>query len=221
MPQTTAQNLDDVWQAIDEQRASLADLLGDLSEREWETPSLCKGWRVREVAAHLTLSHATVPAVAWAMIRARGSFDRMVRDTARRRARLPVEAYAQILRAMVGSRRKAPGVTPLEPLIDVLVHGQDITIPLHRNRPVPPRAAALAADRVWPNLFPFRAGRRLAGIRFTATDCDWSAGEGVTVEGPMGAILLVLTGRPAGTAQLSGPGLPLLMSRLPAPGPPE
>lgn len=208
-----------VWQAVDDQRSSLADLLDDLSGREWETPSLCQGWRVRDVAAHLTLAHTGLMEAAWGMIRARGSFDRMIHDTALRRARLPAEVYAPMLRAMVGSRKKAPGLTPLEPLIDVLVHGQDIVIPLRRDWPMPAQAAELAAGRVWPDLFPFRAAKRLAGIRFAATDCAWTAGEGTAIEGPISAILLVLTGRPAGLTQLSGPALEELRGRLAAPTP--
>jgi uncharacterized protein (TIGR03083 family) len=130
----------------------------------------------------------------------------MVHDTAVRQARLPVREYAPRLRAMAGSRKKAPGVSHLEPLIDVLVHGQDIAIPLGRTRPVPTQAAMAAADRVWPDLFPWRAARKLGGFRFAATDGTWSAGDGQLVEGPIGAILLLLTGRDAALPQLSGPG---------------
>ena len=197
---------DQVWQAIDDERASLAALLDDLSEQEWETPSLCAGWRVRDVAAHLTLAQMGVLPGVVAAVRARGNFNRMIHDTAVRQARRPTREYAPRLRAMAGSRRKAPGVSHLEPLIDVLVHGQDIAIPLGRPRPVPEEAAMAAADRVWPNLFPWRAERKLRGFRLAATDCSWTAGEGVLIEGPIAAILLLLTGRPAGLAQLAGPG---------------
>src|SRR5690242_14111041 len=197
---------DQVWQTIDRERLSLADLFDGLSPQEWETPSLCAGWRVRDVAAHLTLSQTgLIPAVA-AAVRARGDFNRMVHDTAVRQARLPTAEYAPRLRAMAGSRKKAPGVSHLEPLIDVLVHGQDIAIPLGRPRPVPTEAAMAAADRVWPDLFPWRAERKLRGFRFAATDCAWSAGDGKLVQGSIGAILLLLTGRQAGLARLSGPG---------------
>lgn len=207
---------DEVWAAVDEQRADLADLLDTLTPSEWETPSLCTGWRVRDVAAHLTQAHASVSTAIKELLRARGSYDRMIYNMAVRQAALPVDAYAPILRAMIGSRRKAPGITPLEPLIDVLVHGQDIALPLGRTRAMPTQACVLAADRVWPNLFPFRAARRLAGIRFVATDCSWTAGEGAAVHGPIGAILLLLTGRPAALAQLSGPGTELAAQRLSA-----
>ena len=39
----------------------LAGLLADLSEREWRRPSLCDGWTVRDVAAHLTLQQLGAP----------------------------------------------------------------------------------------------------------------------------------------------------------------
>jgi uncharacterized protein (TIGR03083 family) len=168
---------------------------------------------VRDVAAHLTLSQmGLIPAVV-AAARARGNFNRMVHDTAVRQARLPVREYAPRLRAMAGSRKKAPGVSHLEPLIDVLVHGQDIAIPLGRTRLVPAGAAMAAADRVWPNLFPWRPGRKLSGLRFAATDCSWTAGGGELVEGPIVAILLLLTGRNAAASQLSGPGVVALAAR--------
>jgi hypothetical protein len=94
---------------------------------------------------------------------------------------------------MAGSRKKAPGISHLEPLIDVLVHGQDIALPLGLARAVPTPAAVAAADRIWPNLYPFHARRRLTGIRLAATDCSWSAGVGLLAEGPIAAILLALT----------------------------
>ena len=153
-----------------------------------------------------------LPAVV-AAARARGNFNRMVHDTAVRQARLPVREYAPRLRAMAGSRRKAPGVSHLEPLIDVLVHGQDIAIPLGRSRPMPGSAAAAAANRVWPSLFPWRAERRLRGFRLAATDCSWSAGDGLPVEGPIAAILLLLTGRMAALPELSGAGAAELRKR--------
>jgi uncharacterized protein (TIGR03083 family) len=209
---------DDVWRAIDAERVSLAGLLDGLTAEQWEAPSLCAGWRVREVAAHLTLAHMGVAGAAAALVRAGGQFDRMIYDTARRQARrLPAPRLAGQLRAMAGSRRKAPGISHLEPLIDVLVHGQDIAVPLGLDRPMPAGAAMAAASRVWPDLYPFRAARRLRGLRFVAADCDWSAGqagEDGVVTGPVGTILLALTGRPAAVDRLSGPGVAELADRL-------
>jgi uncharacterized protein (TIGR03083 family) len=205
---------DEVWRTIDDQRLSLADLLDELTDLEWEAPSLCAGWRVRDVAAHLCLSQVGVVPAMVGLVRAGGNFNRMVRDTALRQARLPVGEYAVALRGMAGSRRKAPGVTHLEPLIDILVHGQDIAIPLGRTRTMPTEAAATAANRVWPNLFPFRAERALRGFTLVATDHSFTAGDGQLVAGPMAAILLLLTGRRAALGQLSGPGVSALGARL-------
>jgi uncharacterized protein (TIGR03083 family) len=197
---------DGLWRAIDRERSRLADLFEDLTDEEWRVPSLCAGWTVRHVAAHLTLSHTGLGAALPAIVRARGSFDGMIRDTAIRRAELPVEEYPRLLRGMLGSRRRAPFISEREPLIDVLVHGQDITRPLGRSFPVPVEPAMAAADRVWAMSFPFRARRRLAGRELVATDAPWRAGSGDRVEGPMGSLLLLLTGRAAALTDLSGPG---------------
>jgi uncharacterized protein (TIGR03083 family) len=51
----------EVWTAIDDQRRALVHLLEDLSEKEWRQPSLCHGWTVRQVAAHLALQNTTWP----------------------------------------------------------------------------------------------------------------------------------------------------------------
>lgn len=199
-----------VWAVVDAERRSLADLLDELSDDEWAVPSLCRGWRVRDVAAHLALAHTTAAQATADLARARGSFDRMVHDTARRHAAASCEQLVAELRAMVGSRRKVPGITHLEPLLDVLVHGQDIAVPLGRPRGMPVQAAATAATRVWDYRWPlsaaFGARSRLRGLHLVATDADWSAGEGAPVEGPIDALLLLLTGRDAGRDRLAGPG---------------
>jgi uncharacterized protein (TIGR03083 family) len=202
---------DAVWAAIDRERLDLADLLDDLSEQEWAQQSLCTGWRVRDVAAHLALAQMPVGAATAAAVRSRGNFHRMIRDSALRHAAVPTARLADEIRGMVGSRRHAPGITDMEPLLDVLVHGQDIAVPLGRARPMPPVAAAAAATRVWTYRWPlstvWRAPARLAGLELVATDTDWSAGAGTRVEGPIQALLLLLTGRTgAAMAGLAGPG---------------
>jgi uncharacterized protein (TIGR03083 family) len=207
-------NRDEVWRTTDAERSSVADLLDHLSPEEWEKPSLCAGWRARDVAAHLTLAQMGVLTATREVLRAGGNFNVMIRDSARRQAALPVEEYSRRLRGMVGSRRKAPGVTHLEPLIDILVHGQDIAIPLGRTRTMPVEAAATAATRVWTTSWPFQARRKLRGLQLVATDVSWTVGQGPRVEGPISAILLLLTGRGAALARLSGSGANELPARL-------
>ncbi len=201
-------DLDAVWAAVDRQRLSLAELLDDLTAAEWERPSLCAGWRVRDVAAHLALAQTGAGRAALDLLRARGSLRRMIRDTAVRHAVLPTGRLVDQIRAMAGSRRTAPGVTPLEPLLDVLVHGQDIAVPLGRPRTMPVDAAVTAATRVWGMPWPMSSTfPRVTGVRLVATDADWAVGEGAPVEGPVQALLMVLTGRTSAVRdQLSGPG---------------
>lgn len=141
---TAGMDEDTAWTVIDRERLELADLLGGLSDDEWAHPSLCTGWRIREVVAHLALAHMGAGNAAVSMLRTGGSFDRMVRETARRHANASTRELVEEIRAMAGSRRRAPGVTYLEPLLDVLVHGQDITVPLGRARAMPVDAASAA-----------------------------------------------------------------------------
>jgi uncharacterized protein (TIGR03083 family) len=205
---------DEVWRTIDQQRAELADLMETFTEADWETPSLCEGWRVREVAAHLTLAHTTLRQGLGPAIRARGGFNRVIYQTAIWQAELPVEDYPVLLRNMVGSRKKAPFISDLEPLIDVLVHGQDMAVPLGRTREMPPEAAATAAQRAWSMGFPFRAKRQLRGFTLAARDHPWTVGDGPLVEGPVGALLMLVTGRHVVLPELSGPGADELRARL-------
>jgi uncharacterized protein (TIGR03083 family) len=198
---------DTVWAVVDRERAGLADALDDLTPQEWERPSLCAGWRVRDVAAHLTMGPTTGPGTVLAqLVRARGSFNRMVHDTAVRKACQPVSETVGQLRSIIGSRRLVLGTTYQEPLLDILVHGQDMLLPLGRARPMPPPAARVAAQRIWTMPFPFWARRRLRGYRLTATDLPWAVGEGELVEGPIESLVLLLTGRPAGLPRLTGDG---------------
>ena len=203
------------WQVITRERARLADLLDDLAPAEWERPSLCAGWTVRHVAAHVISSPQATPwALTVALVRARGSFDRCIDEQARRWADRPTGQIVADYRRLHGSRRHPAGTTYFEPLLDVLVHSQDIAVPLGREHPMPTLPARAAADRVWRRSFPFRARRRLRGLRLTATDTDWTVGDGPEVEGTMADLLLVLTGRTATLPRLAGPGVEQLHGRV-------
>ena len=119
---------------------------------------------------------------------------------------------------MADSRRRTLGVTEVEPLTDVMVHSQDIALPLGRRLDMPPDAAAASASRTlsmrWPPPQPtVRIARR---FELVATDVDWSAGAGPRVTGPMSALLLICTGRTAALPQLSGEGVQELAAALSA-----
>ncbi|ROO90152.1 uncharacterized protein (TIGR03083 family) [Actinocorallia herbida] len=200
-----------IWRTIDAERASLAALLDTLTPAQWATPSLCAGWTVREVAAHVGAGPTIRlgPAVL-GLLRARGDFDRFVDTTARRDARRPVGELTAIVRASAGSRRLAPGQKLSYALLDVLVHGQDIARPLGVTRDMPLEAARHCADLVYAMGAPFHARKRLAGVRLVATDLPWTAGEGAEAAGPIASLLLLVSGRRAALADLTGPGVAAL-----------
>jgi uncharacterized protein (TIGR03083 family) len=198
---------DEMWQVISRERALTADLLESLRPEQWREATLCAGWTVRELAGHLAYGPtARLGDVLVQMARAGGSFNRMVDRTARREATRPTAELVAALRAAAGTRRLTPGQTLPNAVLDILVHTQDVAVPLGIDRPVPAEAARIAAADVWRHRFPFHARRRLRGLSLVATDAGWTAGAGARVEGPISALLLLMTGRYAALDQLTGPG---------------
>jgi uncharacterized protein (TIGR03083 family) len=201
---------DETWRVIAQQRRQLADLLDELSDAEWERRSLCAGWRMRDVAAHVALAPQS-PSI-WAItvdaVRANGRFHRLNHDVAVRHAQRPVTELVDELRRYADSRRLPIVTNYRNILLDTLVHTQDIALPLGRQLPMPPEAAAAAATRVWTMGWPFWARRRLRAVRLVANDVNWSAGTGSEVTGPIDALLLLLTGRTVALSRLTGAGLP-------------
>jgi uncharacterized protein (TIGR03083 family) len=208
-------NRDEIWAAIDKHRGHLADLLETLSDEDLRHPSLCDGWTVRDVIAHLTLQQLTLGTALAEWVRHPDvRIDRMTLSWARRAAVRPVPDLIADIRAMVGSRRRNFGVSYEDTLIDCLVHSQDIVLPLGRRLDLPADAAAVAAARVWQRGWPFYAGQRLSGFRIEATDVGWSTGSGAVVTGPVAAILLVSTGRLVALQSLGGEGAAALRKQL-------
>jgi len=200
---------DQVWDVINAQRSALVELLPTLSEEDWRQPSLCAGWTVRDVVAHLAIQNDGLSGALPALLRARGNIDRAVRDAACGAAlRFPTSDLIARVAAVVGTRRQPPFVGFREVLIDWLVHPLDIMVPLGRAFPTPAPAAAFAfaADRIWSMGYPFHARKRFGGYAFAASDADWSTGSGAPVRGPMEAIMLLLAGRSAALTRLAGPG---------------
>jgi uncharacterized protein (TIGR03083 family) len=211
-------NEDAAWAAIDTQRLRIAALLDDLDPEAWAHRSLCSGWTVRDVAAHLTLQQTGLREVLAEVVRhpAPKSLNRSIHDWACRKAAVPTSQLISEIRGMAGSCRHDVGLTYKETLIDILVHGQDIARPLGRRVDSDPEAAAVAGSRVWSKAFMFNAQRRLRGLRLSATDTDWSVGAGDDVTGRMIDLLLLLTGRPAALPRLGGAGAQRLASRMSA-----
>ena len=189
-------NIDEIWRTIDEQRSSLAGLLETQSPQQWTAASLCEGWKVRDVAAHLTHSQMGPGRVVVEALKSGFRFDPMIKRLALEDNRSQAEIVAA-LRATVGSRKHIVGTKPLDPLTDALVHGQDIAVPLGIHRPMPEAAAAAAANHMWHMRFPAQPAKRFTGLRLIATDTDFTAGEGYQITAPIREILMAITGRPS------------------------
>lgn len=185
-----------IWHHIDQQRADLADMVEALTDDQWAQPSLCDGWSVRDVAAHLTHSHAAIADILSAAVRSGFRFDPMMQRLVRSDNRTR-DQITTALRAMVGSRRRPPTPTPLDPLMDVLVHGQDIAVPLGIDRPMPVPAAVAVAEHLWRIRFPMNPRKALPGLRLVAEDADLCLGAGAEVRAPIRELVLILSGRRA------------------------
>ncbi|MGQ0574226.1 MAG: maleylpyruvate isomerase family mycothiol-dependent enzyme [Pseudonocardia sp.] len=203
--------------AVRAERLSLCDFLDGLDDSGWATQSLCSAWTVRDVVAHLTTTtRETLPFVVKAAIRARGSFDRMTVDVAgERAARYTTGELVAQLRESAGTSRRMPGSGPMDPLMDLLIHGQDIARPLGRRYVMRPELAAPSLAYVAGSRF-LGGPRRLAGLELVATDVSWGSGRGPRVQGTAEDLLLVAAGRAAGLAGLTGPGVEILAGRLAA-----
>lgn len=185
---------DAVWGHIGRERSTLADLLESLPQAAWQEASLCQGWPVRDVGAHLTFSHARLRDVAWPAARTGFRYNAMI-GYAAVHSPLTHEQIVSTMRGFVGSRQRAPFVTELEPLLDVLVHFQDICLPLGIRHSMPVDAAAAAAARVLSLRGPMRLWEPPRAVRLVATDTDWAYGGGLVHEAPIQSHLLTLTGR--------------------------
>jgi uncharacterized protein (TIGR03083 family) len=200
------------WSAVRTLRLRVADLLDALSPAEWDHASLCPGWRVRDVAGHLAL----VPTITtWDMVaaapRARFNPHRINAQLAIRHGSAPPAAIVTKIRDHAGDRRTARALDTRNSLFDVIVHSQDIALPLGRDFPVDADDSREGLRRVWAMGWPFNARRRLAGRTLRATDTDWTVGTGPEVAGTALSLLLLLTGRTsAAVGALRGSGVAAL-----------
>lgn len=205
------------WADIERERLSLAELLEGLAPAQWAVPSLCAAWRVRDVAAHVAMTPIPAPdlrTLGVALARARGRLWDAAAAIAVDHARRPPEAIVAELREYAAARTMPAVTNPKNILLDVLIHGQDIAVPLGIDRPMPTDAAAAAFQRVWTMGWPFHAQRRLRGLRLRATDGPVEVGTGPAIEGRLADLLLLISGRTtAALTRLHGEGIPVLADR--------
>jgi uncharacterized protein (TIGR03083 family) len=206
-----------IFAAVAQERRRMAALVDGLNEAELATPSLCGGWDVKTVAAHLVSVFADGFWVFMGTAVRRGSMNRAIDRLARRRAERPTAEIVATLNTCADFPLSPPLFGPLDPLADILVHGGDVRIPLGLPFDPDPELAALALDFLtgpWP--FGFVRLGLLRGISLRATDIDRSWGRGREIRGPAAALMMSVSGRLALLDDLHGPGVGLLSDRLDA-----
>lgn len=197
---------DRIWDHVTRERLALASLLRGVAEDDWDAPSLCDGWRVRDVAAHvISAPQATVGDVAVELR------DRLLRrhpgPGRPRPGDRPVSGILADYQRLAAARHRPLGTTVDDMLVDVLVHTQDVALPLGLRHEPPADAVVQALRRACRVRFIFGTQRTLRGLRLVASDADFAYGAGATVEGPALQLLLVCTGRTRVASGLGGPGL--------------
>lgn len=203
----------DVMAMARAERAELADFLGSLPHEQWDSPSLCAGWQVRDVVAHIVSYEE------------HGNAD-LLRRLVRARLRphklndVAITEYNDLepaaLVAFLREHLQPHGVTATfgggVGLVDGLIHHQDIRRPLGMPRTIPDERLRYAL-RFAVTAPPIRGFWRARGIRLVATDLDWARGTGPEARGPAEAVLMAMAGRPSIAGELTGPGASLLAGR--------
>jgi uncharacterized protein (TIGR03083 family) len=202
------------WPVIHAEREALVADLAPLTDQQWATPSLAADWTVRDVLAHMTATAKMTPGRFIGKLIGSGfRFHALsAKDVAAERGdsgRAVLAAFT----AQLTATTHPPG--PIEAMIgEVVVHGEDIRRALGISHRYSDEALTGSADFYRKSNLLIGAKRRAEGLTLRASDVDWSAGDGPDVTGPLASIILAITGRRAGLADLSGPGLPTLTQRV-------
>lgn len=138
------------------------------------------------------------------MLKSGMSFNRCVAREGLALGSAPPEELLGEFSKTIEARRTPPGAKPEIMLVDLVCHSGDIRRATGMTCSVPEATLLTAVDTVKRVGFPINAKKRIAGLRFSATDCDWSEGDGPSIEGPLALLILVMAGRKAPLEELSG-----------------
>jgi uncharacterized protein (TIGR03083 family) len=202
------------WPTIHAERKALASDLESLSDEQWDTPSLCAGWTVRDVLAHMTgtakISPATfLPKLIGSGFRLSAAQEK---DIKRERGSSPADTLARF-KEQVDSSKHPPG--PGDSWLgEALVHAQDIRRPLGITHAYPADALTRVAEFYSGSNLVIGGKKRAAGLTWRATDTDWAKGSGPEVAGPAVSLMMAIAGRQAAVDDLSGEGVATLKGRF-------
>ncbi len=197
-----------------EERADLLTLLRSLTDAQWDTPSLCRQWRVREVATHIiSYDELSTPQLVGAFLRGGLRVAQVNEAALKRYADLEPDDIIDLVSRNLRPRGLAAGFGGGIALTDGTIHHQDIRRAVGLPRAIATRRLRAVLDFALsaPTL---PARRNVKGLRLVATDLDWSTGDGPQVTGPGEALLMSMTGRPHALDELDGPGVSTLRSRV-------
>jgi uncharacterized protein (TIGR03083 family) len=196
------------WTQIQFYRRQLADQLDTLQANEWDTPTRCDGWRVRDVIGHLVhLAEASQVSIAKDIFRNGIVPDKALSAMAIKHGQESGPSLAQRLRAASAGRFHIPGSPRTVVLGEIIVHGADALEPVGKLLNVKPTDASPVLDayrRV--GRLAFHSGST-AKVRLVATDTDWSAGAGPEVRGTAVDLVQLLANRKQVVTRLDGPGV--------------
>lgn len=205
----------DVWPMVHAERAALIDDLSHLDADQWEEPSLCDGWTVHDVVAHLVdTARTTRFGFVVRLARARFDFDRQnTRGVERERGASPQETLERL--RQVATLRATPPAPLDSRLVEEVVHGEDIRRPLGIVHAYPRQAVVRGLRLQARTPASFGGAKELtARFRLTATDADLSIGDGPEVSGTALSLLLAISGRNVALNDLSGPGVSTLATSV-------
>ena len=153
------------------ERTDLATFLSTLSPREWQMPSLCEKWTVKDVVAHM-LSYEELSPLGLVKRFAKGKVLRANEVGVAEFAPLSPTELQDFLSRHLRPQGLTAGFGGMIALVDGTIHHQDIRRALGHPRTVP----VDRLERILP-LVPgnprLGAGRRIRGLRLTATDVTW------------------------------------------------
>lgn len=187
------------------ERAEFAELIDVLSDVQWDAPSLCTSWAVRDVAAHV-LSYGQLTPMQFAERIFRWQFLNSVNaeGIAQYTGHSPRQ-LSRLIRLHLEPAGLTAGFGGRVALVEAMIHQQDIRRPLGLARTIPPERMRVALDftRYAPLI---RGAWRTRGLRLVANDIDWAHGRGPEVDGTAEALLMIMAGRSTVLVDVSGPG---------------
>lgn len=204
----------DAMQLARTEREEFATLLESLTPQQWDSPTLCDKWRIRDVVAHVIgYDPLTRPELLRRMAKGLVTHGGANAVGVAEYARKSPEELTALMREYAVPHGLTSGFGGKIALTDGMIHQQDIRRPLGIPRSIPAESLRTALDfTTWaPRLLGAVRARR---VRLVATDVDWAYGKGPEVRGSGEALLLAMAGRRVALEDLDGPGKAKLAQRF-------